>query len=412
MKNLPKVSVSEAYYKSIYRGIGVGIAVIKVAEDNRFVYLGINPAMEKLLGITSAEAQGKTPNAFIGLVGEKVVKETLDDFRACVETRREVTRRGEVLLSGKQRWYIRKLDPVYGPRGKVVGLVSFIMDETECSQVKQALVQAENRYRRIVEDQTEFVVRFLSGGTVTFANNSFCRYFGKKQHELLGYNFYSVFPAAERTLMLKQLGGLSRDRSVATFESPALKSPGVQRWNQWTLRAIYDSRDQIAEYQAVGHDIDNRKRMEAELKDSEYKLRVQNEALEKKNIALQELLEQVEIEKKKIKDNVLGNVERVLFPLIEKLQTGKVSRKYIVLLKSVVEDLASSYGRKISPASTGLSPREVEICTMIKNNLTSKDIAGILNLSLETVERHRANIRTKLGLVKEDVNLTSYLKNI
>jgi len=412
MKKSPVVAVSEAYYKSIYRGIGVGIAVIKVSDSDRFTYLGINPAMEKLVGVKRDDVKGKTPKDFLPLIGEKVVQETLADFRECVKTRSEVIRRDEVLLRGKKRWYLRKLEPVFDPARKVVGLVSFIMDETECSQTKEALALAENRYRRIVEDQTEFIVRFFSGGILTFANDSFCRYFEKQHHELIGNNFYSIFPAEDHPRILDLLRGLTRDRSVVTFENLVVNAAGVRRWNQWTLRAVFDSREQVAEYQAVGHDMDNRKRMEVALKDSEYKLRIQNEALEKKNIALQELLEQVEVEKKKIKDNVLGNVERVLFPLIEKLQTGKVSHKYIVLLKSVVQDLASSYGRTMSQATSHLSPREVEICNLIKNNLTSKEIAGILNLSLETVERHRANIRTKLGLVKEDVNLTSYLKNL
>jgi DNA-binding CsgD family transcriptional regulator len=65
---------------------------------------------------------------------------------------------------------------------------------------------------------------------------------------------------------------------------------------------------------------------------------------------------------------------------------------------------------KLEKNAESLSPRELEICSLIRNGYTSKEIAGILNISPETVRTQRKKIRKKLGLIGQKTNLISYLK--
>lgn len=55
-----------------------------------------------------------------------------------------------------------------------------------------------------------------------------------------------------------------------------------------------------------------------------------------------------------------------------------------------------------------LTPTEIRICTLLRLNLSTKEIASILSLSPHTVETHRRSIRRRLGLAAEE-NLVSYL---
>ncbi len=128
-------------------------------------------------------------------------------------------------------------------------------------------------------------------------------------------------------------------------------------------------------------------------KQAEELLHVQKKALEQKNIALSEILGQVELEKKQIKDNVLANAENLLLPIIQKLRLTGESRKYVQLLRENLQELTSSFGTRLTEREAKLTSREVEICNMIKNGLSSKEIANLLNTSLRTAEKHRANIR-------------------
>ena len=54
-----------------------------------------------------------------------------------------------------------------------------------------------------------------------------------------------------------------------------------------------------------------------------------------------------------------------------------------------------------------LSPREIEVARLVSEGLSSKEVASRLNLSVRTVEKHRANIMDKLG-VREVASLVRY----
>jgi DNA-binding NarL/FixJ family response regulator len=58
-------------------------------------------------------------------------------------------------------------------------------------------------------------------------------------------------------------------------------------------------------------------------------------------------------------------------------------------------------------AAKTLTPREVEIAQLVTGGLSSKEIAARLDLSVRTVEKHRANIMDKLG-VREVASLVRY----
>lgn len=152
-------------------------------------------------------------------------------------------------------------------------------------------------------------------------------------------------------------------------------------------------------------------RMNAEkaLLESEAKLQKQKSALEQKNIALREIVQQIEIEKNRMKENITINVKELLLPILEKLKMKQSSRKYIDLLQHHIEELTSSFGYKITKKSVKLTPREIEICNMIKGGLSTKEISKLLSLSTQTIETHRKSIRKKFGLDNKNVNLVSYL---
>ncbi len=136
------------------------------------------------------------------------------------------------------------------------------------------------------------------------------------------------------------------------------------------------------------------------------------EALKQKNVALKEILAQIEIEKKTIQDNVIANVDVLLLPTLKKMKMGGFKPELIDLLQRNLEELTFSFGRKISMEAARLSAREIEICNLVRNGLTSKEIANLLHLSSETVAKHRSRIRNKLGIANKKLNLFSYLQTL
>lgn len=160
--------------------------------------------------------------------------------------------------------------------------------------------------------------------------------------------------------------------------------------------------------------ITEHKQAEKSLNESRIQLKNQNILLQDKNIALREIMEQVLNEKKNLEERVLANVDRMLLPLIRKLKNrdARMEKQYIHLLEENLMSLTSQFGSKISRIIPKLTPRENEICNMIRSGLSSKEIAGVLNISFRSVETYRNFIRKKLGITHKKVNLTSYFASL
>ncbi|MBS1537217.1 MAG: LuxR family transcriptional regulator [Bacteroidetes bacterium] len=70
--------------------------------------------------------------------------------------------------------------------------------------------------------------------------------------------------------------------------------------------------------------------------------------------------------------------------------------------------LHPEFMRTLSKKYNSLTPTELKICALLKINLSSKEIANILSVSIHNIEMHRYRIRKKFQLPTE-ANLASFL---
>lgn len=150
---------------------------------------------------------------------------------------------------------------------------AYIRDITERKQADAALRVSEERYRRVVEDQTEYVARWLPDGTLLFANESYCRYFGKPHDELIGKSFFEFIPDEDVQFVKNKIAALTPENGVASEEHPVSFPTGGQGWHAWTDRAIFDEAGNLVELQSVGRDITERKQTEEFLRENEHRYR-------------------------------------------------------------------------------------------------------------------------------------------
>jgi RNA polymerase sigma factor (sigma-70 family) len=76
-------------------------------------------------------------------------------------------------------------------------------------------------------------------------------------------------------------------------------------------------------------------------------------------------------------------------------------------LNSVIKDDIDQFQNNLAK----LTPRELDICELIQEGKTSKEIAESLGLSPETIHKHRQAIRRKLQIDHRGINLSSYLRS-
>jgi PAS domain S-box-containing protein len=153
--------------------------------------------------------------------------------------------------------------------------------DRELADQTDALKANELRYRAIVEDQTELICRFLPDGTLSFVNGAYCRYFGKRREDLIGHSFMPLVPEEDQGAIDKQLGSLSPQNPVITYEHRVIMPDGTVRWQRWTDRALFDEQGNVREFASVGRDITEQKAAVDELHrlNAELERRVQDRTL-------------------------------------------------------------------------------------------------------------------------------------
>ena len=163
--------------------------------------------------------------------------------------------------------------------------------------------------------------------------------------------------------------------------------------------------------------LDSRNYLKAQVSKMTSQLEELRGEFEDVNTTLKVLLKNRDADKSDTQNALVREMNQEIAPFLRKLKKSIRDRKQIHLLdvlESNLQHLASSYGK--SDASTllfwQLTPVEIQVASMIKQGLSTKDIATALSLSPETINVHRKHIRKKLGLSSKAANLRNHLTSL
>jgi PAS domain S-box-containing protein len=188
-----------------------------------------------------------------------------------------------VTRAGKSRTLLVNVKKVSIGRG---ARLYVCRDISERKQAEAALRQSDERYRDIVEDQTELICRFVGDGTLTFVNGAYARYFQRAPESLVGMSFWHLIPEEFHQASRDFLASITPTHPVATIEHPVIAPGGEIRWQQWTNHGIFDEQGRMLEFQAVGRDITDRKLAEEDAAEAHAEIRRLTDRLEADNYYL------------------------------------------------------------------------------------------------------------------------------
>lgn len=235
--------------------------------DQQLTILYVNPGMQKILGYTPEEMAGSSVFDYIDINDADRVSSSTQWLNP------DIAYTGQIKFRTKNLdwiWLEVKMLLLPGVMDEAVILL-LSRDITEKKQPKTPLEEDE-RYRAIVEDQTELICRFLPNTKITFVNEAFCRYFKQTRENLMGKSCLNILFGENNEQSLLLLKSLTVQNPVVTYEQQLLDADNNLRWLQITDRAIFDDKVNFIEYQFVGHDITERKQAEIALKESEQRL--------------------------------------------------------------------------------------------------------------------------------------------
>jgi PAS domain S-box-containing protein len=141
-------------------------------------------------------------------------------------------------------------------------------------RIEKELRESEERYRAMVEDQSELIARHQPDYKLQFVNDALARYFSTTREELIGKSFIPLLHEADRNRVMAFYVSLTRKTPLGTDEHRVILPDGEVRWHQWNARALFDTEGNLIGYQSVGRDITERKQMEDALRESEERYRI------------------------------------------------------------------------------------------------------------------------------------------
>ncbi|MGL5194401.1 MAG: PAS domain S-box protein [Chroococcales cyanobacterium] len=262
---------SEERYRSVIAAMAEGVVLQEASGEIRTC----NASAEQILGLSQEQMTGKTSLD----PGWRSIREDGSPFPGPEHPAMVTLATGEpcqnVIMGvhksdGSLTWISINSQPLFH-RGsdRPTAVVTSFSDITDRFEAQKALRESEARYRAILEDQTELIVRFLPDGMVTFVNEAFCRFFGVTRDEAIAHHYEPAIVAEDRESVAQFVDKISPQNPVVTFENRAI-ARGELRWTQWVTRGIFDESGRILEYQAVGRDISDRKQIEEALRTSQH----------------------------------------------------------------------------------------------------------------------------------------------
>ncbi len=173
---------------------------------------------------------------------------------------------------GSMRWVWERGRAVKTDESGTVYLEGFISDITQRYNAEEALRENEEKYRLLIDYQTDMVVKVDPNGVFDYVSPSYCETFGKSEEELLGKSLMPLVHEEDREITRQAMEDLYNPPYKTYIEQRAMTGKGW-RWLGWMDTAVLDEKGKISYIIGVGRDITEKKEAERALIESEARFR-------------------------------------------------------------------------------------------------------------------------------------------
>ena len=314
-----------------------------------------------------------------------------------------------------------------------IGVIGSARDITEQLENKKVINENEKRLKTIIDGSPIPTIVHDNKGIITHWNKACEDLTGILASNAIGKNIQVTEKLLKQSILSTFFSkGVSVDEISSFYNSTCKQSDVVKdayeveaffpelgingKWLYLTAAFLKDSEGNITGTIETLLDISGRKHVE--------KIQVKmNEALEKKvkdrtrelqeiNTALEVLLKKREKDKQDLEERVAYNIKEILEPHLKLLKNSPLNKHqkvYLEILENNFKEIASPFLKILSDTMQKLTPTEIQVINLIKQNKGSKEIADYMGISPRTIEFHRDNIREKLGIKNQKINLKTYL---
>lgn len=161
-------------------------------------------------------------------------------------------------------WNEVTLSPLTDSSGNRNLIIAIIRDITDRKKMEIALQESEEKYRILIENQTDLVVKVDTEGRFLFVSPSYCELFGKSRNELLGKKFMPLVHEDDREITANAMKRLYHPPYNCYIEQRAMTKHGW-KWLAWADKSVLDEKGNVIAIVGAGRDITERKEMDQQL---------------------------------------------------------------------------------------------------------------------------------------------------
>ena len=303
--------------------------------------------------------------------------------------------------------------------------------------------ETESNFKALVENAQDGVVVLIDDGRACYANRRACEITGYDQNELASADFRELAGHANNRQSVDWFQeALSGEQQIGCLEARIVHKQGEKLWfelsaskTRWNRRpaVLVIFRDitkrrcseealvrtcadlsckieeQESELEKSVNDLDRKRKQLSRLKMEGEK--INNELMETNN-ALSILARNINDHRLEAEKSLSAAIHSRIMPVVDSIRKSDniadIQSGLDVLdvhLQTLIQELRGELN-----TVANLTPSELQVATMIKNGLKSREIAEKFYISLQTVKTHRRNIRRKLNIQSSKTSLASILK--
>lgn len=269
------------------------------------------------------------------------------------------------------------------------------------SERTEALRKSEKLFRSLFTSAGEGIILVDKSLKIMQVNEKGADMFGRKVSELEGQNCVKIIHPDSIDSLLA--ASAIEEGDVWHGEVNGITGSGDAFPASITVNKFHMGGENVLHL--IVRNITQQKSME------EY-LRQEKTKAEEMNVTLRNVMKAIDKEKEELELGIAQKITTSIIPSLQKLaseENKEVRNMYMNILRDQLAGLSRSAGAINNEDMMKLTKSEIQVCQMIQAGSSSKDIADTMNISFETVQTHRKNIRKKLGLSGKDVNLFAYL---
>ncbi len=229
---------------------------------------------------------------------------------------------------------------------------------------EEKLKESENKYKILVENQKDLIVKVDLQGQFLYVSPSYCEMFGKSEGELLNKKFMPLVHADDIEKTEFAMGQLLNPPHTCYIEQRAYTVEGW-RWLSWLDTAVLNDDNEVIEIIGLGRDITKRKEAELELQ---------------KKLKFEKLLSEISAEFIHTKD-----IDSSLIDVFARLASlNQASRVYLFMLNwcgNVMSNTLEWCDTGVTAEKDNLQDLPIDIFPWWMEKLKNNEVINIENVS-------------------------------